>query len=45
MLVIMATDRQRYWPKHVKAADLNDGTIAENAASCDVSLKGRKFLS
>ena len=32
--------RQRYWLKHVEAADLSNGTIAEYAAIHDVSLKG-----
>lgn len=40
MLAKTTTDRQRYWLKHVKAADLSDGTIAEYAAATDVSLKG-----
>lgn len=40
MLAKTTTDRQRHWLKHVKAADLSDGTIAEYAASHDVSLKG-----
>ena len=39
MLAKTTTDRQRYWLKHVKAADLSDGTIADYAASHDVSLK------
>ena len=40
MLAKTITDRQRYWLKHVKAADLSDGTIAEYAQVHDVSLKG-----
>ncbi len=40
MLAKMTTHRQRYWLKHVKAADLSDTTIAEYAAVHDVSLKG-----
>ena len=40
MLAKTTTERQRHWLKHVKAADLSDGTIAEYAAANDVSLKG-----
>lgn len=40
MLAKTTTHRQRYWLKHVEAADVSDGTIAEYAASHDVSLKG-----
>ena len=43
MLANTTTGRQRYWLKHVRASDLNDGTITEYAASRDVSPKGRKF--
>ncbi len=34
------THRQSYWLKHVKAADVSDGSIAEYAAVNDVNLKG-----
>ena len=40
MLAKTTTHRQRYWLKHIKAADLSDGSIAEYAAAHDVSLKG-----
>ena len=40
MLAKTMTRRQRYWLKHIKAADLSNGTIAEYAAAHDVSLKG-----
>lgn len=40
MLAKTTTDRQRYWLKHVEAADLCDSTIAEYAATQNVSLKG-----
>ena len=36
----ITTHRQRYWLKHIKAADLSDGSIADYAAAHDVSLKG-----
>lgn len=39
MLAKTTTDKQRHWLKHVKAADLTDGTVAEYAAAHDVSLK------
>ena len=39
MLAKTTTDKQRHWLKHVKAADLSDGTIAEYALAHDVSLK------
>ena len=39
MLAKTTTHRQRYWLKHVEAADVSDGTIAEYATSHDVSLK------
>ena len=39
MLANTTTDKQRYWLKHVKAADLSDGTIAEYAAANNVGLK------
>ena len=40
MLAKTTTHRQRYWLKHVEAADLSDSTIAQYAAAHDVSLKG-----
>lgn len=40
MLAKTTTNRQRYWLKHVEAADLSDGTIAEYSQAHDVSLKG-----
>ena len=40
MLAKTTIDRQRYWLKHVETADLCDSTIAEYAATHDVSLKG-----
>ena len=40
MLAKTTTHRQRYWLKHVEAADLSDGSIAEYATANDVSLKG-----
>lgn len=40
MLAKTMTDRQRYWLKHVKAADLSDHSITEYAIAHDVSLKG-----
>ena len=40
MLAKTTTHRQRYWLKHVEAADLSGGTIAEYAASHDINLKG-----
>lgn len=40
MLAKTTTHRQHYWLKHVEAADLSDGTIAEYAAAHDVSFKG-----
>ena len=40
MLAKTTTHRQRYWLKHVEAADLSDGTIAEYAKLHDVNLKG-----
>ena len=39
MLAKHTTDKQRYWLKHVKAADLSDGTITEYAATNTISLK------
>jgi len=39
MLAKPTTDKQRYWLKHVKAADLSDGTITEYAATNTISLK------
>ena len=40
MLAKTTTHRQRYWLKHVEAADISDGTIAEYATVNDISLKG-----
>ena len=40
MLAKTTTERQRYWLKHVNAADLSNGTIAEYAIENAVSLKG-----
>ena len=39
MLAKTTTHRQRYWLKHVKAADLSDGTMADYATTHDVNLK------
>ena len=39
MLAKTTTEKQRYWLKHVKAADLSDGTIAEYAVANNVGLK------
>lgn len=39
MLAKPTTDKQRYWLKHVKAADLSDGTLTEYAAINTISLK------
>lgn len=40
MLAKTTTYKQRYWLKHVKAADLSGGTIVDHAATHDISLKG-----
>lgn len=39
MLAKTITEKQRYWLKHVRAADISDGTISEYAATNTLSLK------
>lgn len=39
MLVKPTTDKQRYWLKQVRAADLSDGMLTEYAATNAINLK------